>query len=335
MTTPHEIKENLLGLARGEGLAALGVASARPLKADAERLRSWVSEGRHAGMEWLARSVEVRADPGCLLPGARSVVMAALAYPRAPSGGIARYALSADYHLVLRERLERLTAPLRLSGHACRLFTDAEPVLERAWAREAGLGFIGWNRCLIHPVHGSWISLGGFLTTLELPPDAPLPDGCGDCRRCVDACPAGALDSARGVDARRCLSYWTVERRDALPREILERLGERLFGCDACQEVCPRNQNTPVEGAAGAHSVLSALTLEQVLAIRTNGEYERLFAGTALARTGRKGLLRNAILLAARQRRDDLRERVERIAADPAEAPVLRETARQALESWM
>ncbi|HBF35457.1 TPA: tRNA epoxyqueuosine(34) reductase QueG [Candidatus Sumerlaeota bacterium] len=336
------MKRALRNVAKSLGIPVLGVAVAQPLTEDMAYIRAACDEGCHAAMEWLPRSLDVRADPQRVLPGAQSVVM--VAWPVAekkkyqagrshptdlpntsplPEGRIARYAAGRDYHIVLQGKLNELAAPLRAVGAAVRVFVDAAPMLERGYAQKAGLGFVGKNNCLIHPVFGSWFLLGGLLTTLKLPEDAPLPNGCGECRRCLDACPGRALIRPYCLDARKCLSYWTVENRGAWPEDVRANVGDRLFGCDACQEACPYNWE----------STSPRYPLADVLAIVSNREFEGKFKDTAFLRLGRRGLLRNALVVAAHLKRGDLIPRIRALAENPQEHEVVRETACWALQT--
>ena len=333
----QQLKSALREKARVLGFEIFGVARARRLEADLERLRAWLERGDAARMaSYLGRRPEERTDPVLVLEGARSVVVVGMSYAQAPpdlsqltgrpEGRIARFALGRDYHDVLGPRLEELARWLEENARGAtpvrsRCFVDSGPLLERAFAREAGLGWIGKNTCLIHPRHGSWFVLGALVTTAELPPDAPVEGDCGDCRLCLDACPSGALCEPFRVDARRCLSYLTIETREPLTAQQSTQVGDKLFGCDACQAVCPYNQTPlacadrelmPSAATAGDPGVQldgSNATLGAVLAIRSNREFERLLEGGPLARARKKGLQRNARVVAANLGREDLNER--------------------------
>jgi epoxyqueuosine reductase len=330
------MKEKLRALAKTLDIPALGVASAEPLSEAEKVLSDWCAHGHHAAMAWYPPTVAQRTHPQALLPHACSVIMiawpmgekerpnATLASGILPEGCIARYAAGRDYHETLREKLTLLAEPLRAAGAENFIFTDAQPILERAYAQKSGLGFIGKNNCLIHPRLGSWISLGGILTTQELEPDAPIKNECGDCQRCLETCPGAALIRPNCLDARKCLSYWTVENRGTWPREIRDRMGNRLFGCDACQEACPYNQSV----AANA----PVIPLQQILDIASNREFENQFRGTAFLRTGRKGWLRNALAVAAYLNRQDLRPAIEALANNSKESEMVCDMARWALE---
>lgn len=273
-----------------------------------DRLRRWIAEGRHASMDYMAARIEAYAHPENVLPGAKSLLVLGVRYGantfNEVTGNVARYARSGvDYHDVIRNRLKRLSAlhrELSPDGKA-RGVVDTAPLLEREFAQKAGLGFIGKNTCLIHPEAGSWLFLAGLLSTERLSYDAPLGSdvGCGDCRRCLDACPTGALCSPYTLDARRCISYLTIEHRGAFTPEQARRIGDRVFGCDQCQEVCPWNKVAPdtSSGAIGeelaARSELACLSPVELLSLDEDA-FSTQFRKTSFARAGHSGLLRNA-----------------------------------------
>lgn len=238
--------------AKALGFDALGIARADALSSHRALLEEWLREGRHGRMGYMANHFEKRLDPRVLMPGARSVLVLALNYfpaltqPPGCSYRVARYAYGKDYHHVLRDRLHLLARALEdiAGSHTCRVFTDSGPVLEKAWAERAGLGSVGKNTCLIIPRKGSHYFLGEIITTLELKPDEPFrKDLCGSCRRCMDACPTRAITAPGRLDARRCLSYLTIELKDKIPAEFRKKTGGWIFGCDICQEVCPHNRH--------------------------------------------------------------------------------------------
>ena len=293
--------------ARRVGFHACGIARAVPL--DPAPIDRVLARGWEADMVWLRTQRDQRLDPARLLPGVRSVVAVALAYhagaaPAAPDGAgeIARYARGRDYHAVMKRRLGALAEELAAAEPGVRTLAtcDVAPTMEKAWAERAGIGWIGKNGCLITPEHGSWVLLGTVLLDRELAPDAPHPDRCGSCEACLPACPTGAIPEPGFVDARRCLSFWTIERRGPIPPEIAPHLGRRLFGCDDCQLVCPWND----AARRGSDPELlprpgrEALPLEDLLRL-DEAQYHARFDGTSLARARHDGLVRNAILLAA------------------------------------
>ncbi|MGB8930186.1 MAG: tRNA epoxyqueuosine(34) reductase QueG [Anaeromyxobacteraceae bacterium] len=295
------------GSAIEAGFHEVGVARAEPL--DPAPLDRILAAGAEADMDWLAAQRAQRLDPAKVLPGARSVIVVALSHavpegtsPAAGFGEVARYARGRDYHTVMKRRLAALSTRLRERDPAASLFAscDVAPVMEKAWAQRAGLGWVGKNGCFITTRHGSWVVLGTILVDRELQPDSPSLERCGGCALCIPACPTGAIPEPGFVDARRCLSFWTIERRGAVPGEIAGRLGSWVFGCDDCQTACPWNR--PKVATAEVDLVprpgQRALAILDLLRM-TEEEYRRRFNGTALARARYDGLVRNACLVAA------------------------------------
>jgi epoxyqueuosine reductase len=300
--TARELAADLRRAAGRLGLDRLGIADPER-RPSADGLRAWLAEGRHAGMAYLARDPEARCDPARLLPGVRAVLSAALGYRPADDAvrdrgapRLARYAWGEDYHEVLGRRLRALLAWLEaeVPGVRGRVALDAEPLLERHWAAQAGVGWIGRHGCLIVPGLGSWVFLGEILIDLPLPADAPVRARCGECRRCVEACPSGALLGEGPMDARRCAAYWTVEHRGPFPEAHPPRLAPWLFGCDLCQEVCPQNRDAPParEPAWSVRPPWVDWSAEEWEGLSAAGFRER-FGRTPLARAGFKGLRRN------------------------------------------
>lgn len=316
------------------GFAAVGFAVVEPM--DPSPLRTWLEAGYGAEMHFLRRHLPLRADLTAVLPGARSVICGAMPYAGpAPGesllGAVACYARGEDYHRVVTERLRWLWAEIKAMVPAAegRVFVDSGPLPERELARRAGLGWVGRHSCLLHPQLGSRFVLGEILTTLALPPSTPLAGDCGSCRRCLDACPTGALREPGVVDARRCLSYLSIEHHGALPREVRPQLGTRLFGCDACQDACPYNQHLPVYSTPLApRAEQLACDLPTLLALSVE-EFAARFRHSPLKRAKRTGLLRNACValgnLAAPMHREALR------AALHDDEPVIRAHAAWAL----
>jgi len=295
------------------GYVRVGVAEAAPLGVEADRLRAWLAAGRHGSMDWMHKTAEVRADPtdGRMVDGARSVVVLVAPYARkeewvgAPPGKVARYARGRDYHNVLGKRGRKLGKWLRAKGFEARVSVDSMPVFERAWAQRAGVGFIGKNACLIVPGVGSHAFLSCLVTTARLTPDEPIKERCGDCRACLDACPTQALVGPRELDARRCISYLTIENRGAIPEEHREAVGEWLFGCDVCQDVCPYNHGTPPplsttsEFAPGER--WGGVSAADVLSMRED-DFQSWARGSPLKRAGLDGLARNAAIVLGNHR---------------------------------
>ncbi len=289
--------------ARELGFDLCRITTAAP-PASAAQFRAAVAEGRHAGMEWLARNAAKRADPQLVLPGARSLVALAVSYatpPEAPvrdgHGVVARYARYQDYHDVLAEPLRELSALLdTLGGPGTRSlwYVDTGPILERDLAQRAGIGFVGKHTNLISRRLGNWFFLAEILTTLELAPDAPESNRCGTCTRCLTACPTGALPAPFTLDARRCISYLTIELKGSIPEELRPLLGNRIYGCDDCLAACPWNRFAQAASLLKPHARddLAEPDLLALLALDA-AAFKARFAGSPVLRTKRRGLLRN------------------------------------------
>ncbi len=293
--------------ALAEGFHKVGIARAAVL--DPAPLDRMLAAGWAADMAWLGAKRAERLDPARLLPGARSVVALALSYleagetpQREPAEArVARYARGRDYHAVMKRKLKKLVARWRERDPEVRAFASADvaPVMEKAWAQRAGLGWVGKNGCLITTDLGSWVLLATAILDRDLEPDAPHEERCGSCAECLSACPTAAIATPGFVDARRCISFQTIERRGPIPQEVAERLGPWAFGCDDCQAVCPWNRAPAArcDPQLMARPGQRGLDLEALLAL-TLEEYQRRFYGTALARARYEGLLRNAVLAA-------------------------------------
>ena len=226
------------------GFDACGITAADPSR-HADYFRAWSAAGKAGEMQWLSREPDRRSDPRVVLPGARSLIVAGMNYwqPQpAGRGRVARYALGEDYHHVLTEKLETLAAEIRADGAEARVYVDTGPVLEKPLAERAGLGWQGKSTMLVHPKFGPWLLLGEIITTLDLEPDAPAADHCGTCDRCVGACPTGAITAPYQLDARRCIAYLTIELKGSIPEELRPLIGDRIYGCDECLDVCPWNR---------------------------------------------------------------------------------------------
>jgi len=313
LATKRGLTQHICDHARDLGFDLVGVASAHPTPHIGAYL-DWVDRGYYGEMGYMARPdrVERRGDPAIVLPGVRSVVCVGLNYyPGAlpaelkydPSRGlISNYAWGLDYHDVITPRLEQLAAFVGTQAGcevSTRVYVDTGPVLERAYAAEAGLGFIGKNTCLIHPRMGSWLFLGEVLVDFALDPTpATVSVGCGTCRRCMDACPTGALVAPYVLDARRCISYLTIELKGAIPRELRTAMGNRIFGCDVCQAVCPWQRFSGPTLARAFHAEGPKRMAPSLLELMEMDEqaFRRRFARTPIARTGRQRLLRNVVV---------------------------------------
>jgi epoxyqueuosine reductase len=294
-------------LARACGFEIAGVAAAFPA-ADRHRYHDWVAAGHAGEMRYLAdHRAAVRDDPRNLLPSARSIICTGKLYqtpwPHTAEisghdrGWISRYAWGGDYHDVLRRGLQDLDRRLR-EVHPemeSRICVDTAPLLERSYARLAGLGWIGKNTCLINQQQGSWFFLGELLTSLEIAPDAPPPDRCGTCTRCIDACPTDAIPPSGGLDAERCISYFTIELRGPIPQEFHDAIGQHIFGCDICQDVCPWNRRAPVTADPAFAPRHFAPNLDEMASL-TEEEFRLMFRGTPVTRAKYEGFQRNVAI---------------------------------------
>jgi epoxyqueuosine reductase len=249
MIDPHQLAASIRQKAREIGFDRVGIAPAGGSKYRAY-FRDWLDAGQAGSMEYLARRFEERTDPAVYFPGVQSIVCVATNYfvplketQEKGRGKIARYALGTDYHEVIKDRLYALADAIRqLAPEAqTRCSVDTAPVMEKELAARAGIGWMGKNTCIINEEIGSWLLLGEVLTTIALPVDEPAIDRCGSCRRCIDACPTGAITEPYRMDARKCISYLTIEHRDEIEPDLQKKMGDWIFGCDICQDVCPWN----------------------------------------------------------------------------------------------
>ena len=333
------------------GFDAVGFARAdEPLDVDGDRWEAFARAGMHGEMGWLAAPSEARRrlDGAEILAGARSVVCVARRYQRTADDEagdpetarhIARYARGHDYHNFLRKRLRKLAVFLRTLGTdehpvEARAILDDTPILERAWAARAGLGFVGKNGLLIAPGLGSFVLLGEVVTTLDLPPGTPMTERCGSCTRCLDACPTSAFARPFVLDARRCVSYLTIEQRAPIPVELRDGVGEHLFGCDDCQSVCPFNASAraPAQERAPQFEPLDrwrTTRLEDLLAM-DDTTWRALAEGSPVRRATAAGMARNAAIVLG-NRRDPASLGALREAAAQHSEPVVREAAAWAI----
>ncbi|MEZ5398455.1 MAG: tRNA epoxyqueuosine(34) reductase QueG [Bryobacteraceae bacterium] len=325
-------------LARDAGFDLAGVAAAGPV-ADFPIYESWTASGYQASMAYLTgRRAGLRADPRMLLAGARSVICVAklynTPYPQSNqcdpgTGWISRYGWGEDYHDVLRRGLARLRGALEAEygTFESKICVDTAPLLERSLARQAGLGWIGKNTCLINQQQGSWFFLGELITSLDLRPDAPPPDRCGTCSRCIDACPTDALVPAAGggwtLDSGLCISHQTIELRGPIEPVARSRNGHHVFGCDICQEVCPWNRHAPDTADAEFHPAFGSFPPNLAeLGGLCEAEFDARFARTPVARARYRGFLRNVVIAMGNQPLPEYRPILERLAAhvDPVVA---------------
>jgi len=295
----QQIKEKAISL----GFSACGITAVRCLDEERDRLQSWLSNGMNASMAYMANHYEMRLDPGKIEEGAKSVISVLINYypnrkqtdPTAPK--ISKYAYGKDYHLVVKEKLNNLLIFIQSSVSPCRgrAFVDSAPVLERPLAKAAGLGWIGKNSLLISKEFGSYVFIGELIIDLELKFDNPFTaDYCGNCTRCIDACPTSAIVFPRTIDARKCISYHTIENKEAVPESIRENLHNQIFGCDICQDVCPWNKK------AKTNQSLDFMPIEGLLEMKKKDwtelspeSYTQIFKRTAFERAGYERIKRN------------------------------------------
>jgi len=295
--------------AKEEGFAACRIAHAGISPLAGERLREWLSEGRHGDMLWMEERVEQRSSPAGLWPEVRSVIMLGMSYTpesdpmaladRPDLGRISVYAQRKDYHDVVKGALKRLAQWfVHQTGDEVKVFVDTAPVLEKALAEKAGLGWQGKHSNLVSREHGSWLLLGAIYTTAELEADAEGEERCGSCTACQTACPTDAFPAPYRVDARRCISYLTIEHKGPIAHEFRKAMSNHIYGCDDCLAVCPWNkfaETASVQKAMAQRLELSELPLSDLLALEDAG-FRALFAGTPIKRTGRDRFIRNALI---------------------------------------
>lgn len=332
--------EDVKKLVRECGFELAGIARADPVADDNERYLNWIGRGMAGAMGYLTdHRATVRTDPKHLLPSVRTVICAGKLYNAPPladasvsdgdQGWISRYAWGEDYHQVVRSGLEKLAEKLG-RDHEYKICVDTAPLLERAYAREAGLGWIGKNTCMINQEMGSWFFLGEILTSLELDPDSPPPDRCGTCTRCIDACPTDAIaPEGNEIDARRCIAYFTIELHGAVPEAMRESIGQHVFGCDICQDVCPWNTEAPITREASFHPRPLATSLDKLAAL-TEEQFREIFRGSPVLRAKYNGFLRNVAIAMGNSKREKFRVPLGKLAESPNE--MVREHARWALE---
>lgn len=302
--TNASTKERIIAQARALGFGAIGFAAATTAP-HAERLHAWIAEGHHGTMRWMARGLERRVDPRQVLRSARTVISVSIPYYHgawpareggAPRGRIARYAWGRDYHKLIRRRLRRLARGIAAAVPETRwlAYADTGPMLDRAWAERSGVGWIGKNTNVIVKESGSYSFLGEILTSLAIEPDPPARDHCGTCARCIPACPTGAILGPYRLDARRCISYLTIENKGPIPLPLREAIGTRIFGCDDCQEVCPWNRfAVPTQDPEFMERPGQATPeLIPLLALDEEG-FRARYQGTAILRARRAGFARN------------------------------------------
>lgn len=329
--------------ARAAGFVALGVAAPDAAPRAGERLRQWLAEGRHGDMAWMETTAARRAAPTAMWPPVRSVIMLGTSYApafdplhwhAAPGRGvISVYALGRDYHDVIKPRLKRLARWLLAQappGEDARVFVDTAPLMEKPLAEAAGLGWQGKHSNLVSRTHGSWLFLAAILTTIALPPDTAHANRCGSCRACQDACPTNAFPAPYQLDARRCISYLTIEHRGPIPEALRPGIGNRVYGCDDCLAVCPWNKfaRAAREMAFAPRPGMDGPPLAELLALDDAG-FRARFAGSPVKRIGRGRMVRNAAIAAGNSGLPALAAPLQPLAQD--DDPVVAEAARWAL----
>ena len=300
-----DLTRKVKALARELGFAPVGITSADPPENWAF-YKSWVDKGYAGEMGYLQRNLDRRADPATLVPGARSIICVGMNYlpetaddsPKEPSGRISCYARGDDYHDVMKAKLLKLLEGIREldPGTEGRAYVDTGPVLEREFASRAGLGWFGKHTNLIEKRSGSWFFIGELIVTTELSPDAPATDHCGTCTKCIEACPTDAILEPYVLDSNRCISYLTIELKGPIPKDLREGMGDWVYGCDVCQDVCPWNlkqARSTAEPAFQARAGFERPDLRELLGLDQEA-FSTRFRKSPIKRTKRRGLLRNA-----------------------------------------
>ena len=335
ITSPQVIKSEIIDRARQLGFAECRVAAAQPA-AHREVYEQWIAEGKYGDMAWMARNLDRRTDPRLVVQGAQSIIVLALNYyqgprpPRDPSYRIARYAWNDDYHDLIEKRLDELSALLTQHGGTQRRYVDTGPVLERDFATESGLGWNGKSTMQLSRQLGTWFFICEIITTLELPIDTPARDMCGKCTRCIDACPTGAITAPHRLDARKCISYLTIEHKGSIPIEYRRAIGDHLYGCDDCLDACPWNRFAQAsnEAAFQARESVFSKKLTDFLTL-TDEEFRALFARSPIKRIKRPAFLRNVCVVLGNVGTADDIPALENAATDPS--PLISEHATWAI----
>jgi epoxyqueuosine reductase len=335
------VKTELIAFAESLGFDLCRIAAAGPPPHAAE-FRAWLADGRAGEMTWLDRNQNRRTDPQEVLPGVRSVIVLAMNYwqpevtkiqnpkSKIQNARIARYAWGDDYHEVIERKLHAVDDWLTARGGTQRCYVDTGPVLERDFAALAGAGWHGKSTMLVHPKLGTFFFLAEILTTLALAPDEPMPDHCGRCTRCITACPTGAITAPQQLDARRCISYLTIELKGSIPEEFRTAIGDRIYGCDECLDACPWNRfaRTAQESAFTAREFVHGWSLRDFLEL-DDDRFRALFRKSPIKRIKRRGFLRNVcVALGNVGTREDL-PALERATHDPE--PLIAEHAQWAV----
>jgi epoxyqueuosine reductase len=335
------LKRWLRELALGQGFDELRIVAPDAIPQAGERLADFTGKGRHGTMDWLETTRERRASPRALWPGVRSVIMLAMNYgPDEPPlellkkpdrAAISVYARHRDYHDVIKGRLKTIASKLAArTGEEVKVFVDTAPVMEKPLAEKAGLGWQGKHTNLVSREYGSWLFLGSIFTATEIAPDAPEADHCGSCRACLDICPTAAFPAPYQLDARRCISYLTIEHKAPIPQEFRPLIGNRIYGCDDCLAVCPWNKfaSEAREAKLRAREDLKEPRLADLLALDDHA-FRADFSGSPIKRIGRDRFIRNVLIAAGNSHSPDLAAPVRQLATDPS--PLVRGAAAWAL----
>ena len=344
-----QLKAQLISFARQIGFDSCRIAAC-DMPTHASEFREWLRQGAHGEMNYMQRGEEKRCDPQKVLSDAKSIVVVALNYfqgegnrrspasaklrrgrQTAATGTIARYAWGDDYHDVIEAKLDKIDQFLRGFGGQQKCYVDTGPILERDHAAQAGIGWHGKNTMLIDEQLGTWFFLAEILTTLELPADQPVEDRCGTCERCIKACPTGAITAPHQLDARRCISYLTIELKGSIPLELRPLIGDRIFGCDDCLDVCPWNRFAQVshETAFSARESTTGMSLREYLRL-SDAEFRQLFKNSPIKRIKHRGFLRNVCVALGNAGDVSDLPALKRAAADPE--PLIAEHAAWAIQ---
>jgi epoxyqueuosine reductase len=341
LTDPNEIKTALTERARARGFAVVGVTKPDAVPQAKARLQRFLAEDAHGDMVWMATTASRRASPDALWPDVRSVIMLGMNYApdddplailkRRDRAAISVYAKGDDYHELIKSRLKDIARWLTANaGGDVKVFVDTAAVMEKPLAASAGLGWQGKHTNLVSRHYGSWLFLGSIFTTLDLPADQPEPDSCGSCRACLDICPTAAFPEPYRLDARRCISYLTIEHKGPIPRELRAAVGNRIYGCDDCLAVCPWNKFA-VQGREAKLTAREALRAPRLadLARLNDAQFRTLFAKTSIKRTGRDRFVRNVLIAIGNSGEAALAGEAERLLDDAS--PLVRGAAVWAL----
>ncbi len=304
----YSIKENICNKGLEAGFDTVGFCSAELPAKTGENLSEFLSKNYHGDMRWMVEKAQWRSSPSSLWPEAKSVIM--LGHNYAPdynpldklaqknTGNISCYAQNEDYHDIIKKKLKQVARWLA-QEHDCevKVFVDTAPIMEKPLASKAGLGWQGKHTCLVSREFGSWLFLGAIFTTLEIPPDEPIADSCGSCSKCIDICPTNAFDGARKIDARKCISYLTIENKEQIPLEFRKAIGNRIYGCDDCLAICPWNKFAKEANEIAYHpreSIKSPLLAD--LAALDDGAFREMFRKSPVKRIGRERFIRNVLV---------------------------------------